>query len=316
MSDLKHVLRKLEFPGSARDALIRLEKLCFNPSVQHQRLIQEVIEEFVFCEIDRRGIKKKRLSAVQDFQLVEVVLNYLETRESDVVRNTAFLTLFNCDKTATSKINILSKLVSTAISVKCSAVLDCSAVWMQQQSCTAEVVIFLAQELCITSWVKDDSRLCSAPLIANLQNSLPKGSIVMPPRVPILGLIRWSIEAPLEYNKNGESNREKFNELYSRLHLGVLETMAETRMFADKTVQKGVIPIRDLIVVCEDLWNIINKLDFVQFQENINLSLDRLGQALQVALSTEYLRGNMADLKLCLQKLPNNRLVQMVIAQR
>lgn len=59
MSELKHHLRKQEFPVTSRDALLRLEKLCLATSQQQQRLIQEIVEEFIFCEIDRRGIKKK-----------------------------------------------------------------------------------------------------------------------------------------------------------------------------------------------------------------------------------------------------------------
>lgn len=371
MSELKHHLRKQEFPVSAREALLRLEKLCLSTSQQQQRLIQEVIEEFVFCEMDRRGIRKKRLNAVQELQLLDVLTIYFETRESEVVRNTMFLTLFHCEGIASNKMKMLAKLVSSAIAIRSAAVLDCSAVWMQQQGCTSTVVVGLAQELirdylmlfpkalfcleelpqislaftshfitaattaqrrkpssslpslpllrCITQWVSSNPLLCSTPLVSNLQNCLPKGSIVMPTGVPLPGLIRWCVEAPLlDYKSEGiasESEEQERRSLYSQLHLAVLETMIETEKLHDRMVQKDVLVTRDFIGICECVAHIVQNLDFVQCQEGIQLSLDRLGQALQVSLRTGCLRGNIGELHSYLMRLPQNRLLEIVLSQ-
>lgn len=373
MSELKHHLRKQEFPVTSRDALLRLEKLCLATSQQQQRLIQEIVEEFIFCEIDRRGIKKKRLNAIQELQLLDILTCYFETRDNDVVRNTMFLTLFHSEGPNNNKMKILTKLVSIAIATRCVAILECSAVWMQQKGCTSLAVVSLAQELirdylllfptalsclqdlpqislsftahfitaatatnrrsgqktspslpplpllrCITQWVTSNPLLCSIPLVNNLQNCLPKGSIMMPASVPLPGLIHWCVEGPLIVLDKKDISAAEIAErrtLDSRLHLAVLETMLETEKLLDRMVQKDVVLVRDFAVICENVLLLIKNLDYLQFQDAIQLSLDRLGQALQVCVRTGCLRGSIGELHSHLLRLPQNRLIQIVISQ-
>lgn len=152
MSDVKSFLRKYEFPTATKEALTQLEHLCCRASsAQHQRLSQDIIDEFVFCEIelDRRGMRKKRLNALQELQILEILCHYFSNQHNEVVRNTMFLTLFHYEGGTSSKTNILVKIVSLSIATKNTSILSCSSVWMQQQGCTSDVVVSLVRDVIV-----------------------------------------------------------------------------------------------------------------------------------------------------------------------
>ncbi|XP_069701611.1 integrator complex subunit 15 isoform X1 [Periplaneta americana] len=152
-SELKHILRKTDFPFCARETLVRVEQICASQSVgrtsgsKHVDLTMEIISEFVFCEIDRRGGRKRRLNCIQELQLLEVLCDYFaySGNSNDAVRNTVFMSLF--PPTHTERSRLLTKLVSMAISTKNIPVLTATGIWMQQLGCTSKFSLDLAQGL-------------------------------------------------------------------------------------------------------------------------------------------------------------------------
>lgn len=67
VSDLKHSLRKYEFPACAKEALNRIEQLLVGraaPSNKQLDIAMDIISEFVFCESDRQWTKRWRFDSV------------------------------------------------------------------------------------------------------------------------------------------------------------------------------------------------------------------------------------------------------------
>lgn len=371
MSEIKHFLRKHEFPISAKEALLQLEQVCCHGnSPLQQRLAQDIMEEFIFCEVDRRGIRKKRLTAIQELQLLEVMCMYFESQHNEVVRNTVFLTLFHCEGGSGAKMKILGKLVSLSIAVRNMAILSCSSVWMQQQGCTSDIVVSLVRDLVtdyfcliprsvsflqdlpqvsahftahfitaatalyngagkktpadapdsllqlITKWVTSNPQLCLAPLTTNLQCALPRGSIVMPSVTPLPGLIRWCIQAPLVEKANDTVDTidcTDRHQIYAQLHMGILESMMESRKIKAQMVQREIMTTRDFIQLTDSIQHLLVKLGNQLKADQLQIALDRLGQALQVSIAMNCLHGNLGELCWHISRLPEHRLLKVVV---
>ncbi|XP_065204253.1 integrator complex subunit 15 [Planococcus citri] len=155
-SDTKQALRNLKFPCCVKEALSRIEQLCTSNAVpnvgriQNCNLAMELITEFVFCEIDRRGEKKKKLNHIQEMQLVEVLSDYFAfshniTAGGDAARNTVFMSLF--PHTCVERCQLLVKLVSIAVCTNNIPLLSATGVLMQQIGCTSKFSVELAKGL-------------------------------------------------------------------------------------------------------------------------------------------------------------------------
>ncbi|XP_021937753.1 uncharacterized protein C7orf26 homolog isoform X2 [Zootermopsis nevadensis] len=152
-SDLKHVLRKTDFPFCARETLVRVEQMCATQNsgrisgAKHVDILMEIISEFVFCEVDRRGSRKRRLNYIQELQLLEVLCDYFtySGNSSEAVKNSVFMSLF--PPTHSDRSRLLIKLVSMASSTKNVPVLTATGIWMQQLGCTSKFSLDLAQGL-------------------------------------------------------------------------------------------------------------------------------------------------------------------------
>lgn len=96
-------------------------------------LALDLMAEFVFAEVDRRGNKRtSALSALNELQLIEVLFEYFNNETiSEVAKNSVFLSLFS-GTTAQLRAGILSKLVSVAIGTSSQSVLISAGTWMQQ----------------------------------------------------------------------------------------------------------------------------------------------------------------------------------------
>jgi len=178
--DIPHILRRLEFPQSAKEALACLEQLCLPlahsrpPSSKQLDHIGEIIDEFVFCETDRKSPKRKRLNIpTQELNLLEVLLGYFAAGEDKVVLNTVFMMLFTPPHTPnpspspsplgfsrtdvfspgsataalSDRMRILARLVSAAVATRNLAVLNCTGVWMQQLGCLSQHSLNLSRVL-------------------------------------------------------------------------------------------------------------------------------------------------------------------------
>ncbi|CAH1992666.1 unnamed protein product [Acanthoscelides obtectus] len=132
--NLKQGLRKLEYPLCAKEALNKIvELICGRiTSIKNMDLALDLMAEFIFCEVDRRGHKKQQsLSPLLELQLIEISHNFFNSIQSETARNTVFLSLFS-GTTVTVRLGILSRLVSVAVGIPSSTILTATSVWMQQ----------------------------------------------------------------------------------------------------------------------------------------------------------------------------------------
>lgn len=110
-------------------------------------LALDLIAEFIFCEVDRRGNKRhESLTPILELQLLEVLFEYLNHTSNEAAKNTIFLSLFS-GTTATIRSPILSKLVSIAIGICSPSVLICASTWMQQLGNTSATSCKLAEAI-------------------------------------------------------------------------------------------------------------------------------------------------------------------------
>lgn len=110
-------------------------------------LALDLMAEFIFCEVDRRGQKRAQLlSPLLELQLLEILYEYFNNIYNESARNTVFLSLFS-GTTATSRLRILSKLVSIAIAIPSANILISTSAWMQQLGNTSQNSCKLAQAL-------------------------------------------------------------------------------------------------------------------------------------------------------------------------
>lgn len=116
-------------------------------SLKNMDLALDLMAEFIFCEIDRRGQKKTQLvSPLLELQLLEILYEYFNNIFNESARNTVFLSLFS-GTTATLRLGILSKLVSIAIAIPSSNILVSTSAWMQQLGNTSPNSCKLGQAL-------------------------------------------------------------------------------------------------------------------------------------------------------------------------
>ncbi|PNF13616.1 hypothetical protein B7P43_G17430 [Cryptotermes secundus] len=114
---------------------------------KHVDISMEIISEFVFCEVDRRGSRKRRLNCIQELQLLEVLCDFFTSSVigGEAVRNMVFMSLF--PPTHSDRSRLLIKLVSMASSTKNVPVLTATGMWMQKLGCTSKYSLDLAQGL-------------------------------------------------------------------------------------------------------------------------------------------------------------------------
>lgn len=107
----------------------------------------DLMAEFVFSEVDRRGNKKPiSLTALQEIQLLQVLCDYFSGPGTEAVKNTVFLSLFG-GSTLNLRIKILCKLVSMAVSIPSPPVLHAAGIWMQQLGTTSPHSLQLARAI-------------------------------------------------------------------------------------------------------------------------------------------------------------------------
>ncbi|XP_018325379.1 uncharacterized protein C7orf26 homolog isoform X2 [Agrilus planipennis] len=110
-------------------------------------LALDLMAEFIFHEVDRRGNKRTLpLTTMQEIQLVEVLYDYFNSVNNDTARNSVFLSLFS-GTTAIIRSGILSKLVSMAIGIPSHFILISASTLMQQLGNTSPNSYRLANAL-------------------------------------------------------------------------------------------------------------------------------------------------------------------------
>lgn len=182
------------------------------------------------------------------------------------------------------------------------------------QGCAYQAISFLSpddlippSELLelIVSWIFEDPRLIlitflNTPIAANL----PIGFLEL---TPLTGLIRWCVKAPLAYKRkqkaslsNGhppakiakdstEGDDGDCHQLYSKLHLTVLQVLMMLQgHLTEKNLygRLGLVPFDHVVPLVEEINRLSDELNPLNASKEIELALDRLAQALQVAMAS------------------------------
>ncbi|XP_013102440.2 integrator complex subunit 15 [Stomoxys calcitrans] len=217
-SDIKHALRKLEFPACVKEALPRIENIIIGRGKQN--FIMQLISEFVFLEktkeVDvRRGqspqsYSNMQMNKIQEFQLILVLIEFFSQPGPDSTRNAVFLSLFGSNLTP-QRTKILCKLISTSVSGSVAPLLSSAGTWMQQVGCTTPPSLEVAQSL-VSDFIifsrKTSEQLKQLPLVAphfaaNLMTAVAdlylneqRGTLTPPPDALLDVVCEWVTENP------------------------------------------------------------------------------------------------------------------------
>ncbi|XP_024105799.1 integrator complex subunit 15 isoform X3 [Pongo abelii] len=180
----------------------------------------------------------------------------------------------------------------------------------------------------IVTWIFEDPRLIlitflNTPIAANL----PIGFLEL---TPLVGLIRWCVKAPLAYKRkkkpplsNGHVSNKVTKDpgvgmdrdshlLYSKLHLSVLQVLMTLQLhLTEKNLygRLGLILFDHMVPLVEEINRLADELNPLNASQEIELSLDRLAQALQVAMASGALLCTRDDLRTLCSRLPHNKVV-------
>ncbi|GAB1598984.1 uncharacterized protein C7orf26 homolog [Argonauta hians] len=398
MSNILKRLSYLDFPECTKEALLYLSR-CLRKETGGIPGLGGGGEDYA-VEVSRDFIhfacSPKRLTAIQELQLLEILCSYI-TDQKENERNSIFAIMF-AGEAALLKVNLLTKLVSMAMSIKCTAVLDCTALWMLERGCDSEPVCYMAKSMVndycqlfpgviptfqalpsisplfacnfiaavtalfpcnsldgmppeklvehVTNWISSDSKLCS---VSMRPASTGSGYRMFASHgcSPFPGLTNWCVKGPVlclkatDNNKNcwgdaganacNSNNRlQQQQQLFSRLHLGVLQSLlannaasiaaASTGRTANSGLLSSNVPNAtghpftpaDIKKTSQELMDICKRYGLSPEEETCLCSVERLGQIIQVALASATLRVRPAQLCEILQLLPANRLLKLI----
>ncbi|XP_045214164.2 integrator complex subunit 15-like [Mercenaria mercenaria] len=153
MSSILKKLQYLEFPECTKEALNYIVRnYASDPhrgvpgrAGASENIAVEVAQEYIIDMSRRKGHKHRKLNAVHELQLLEMLCSALQEAPEHACYS-IFSAIFG-GHVDPFKINLMTQLVSMAISVSCGPVLGCAAIWMQEQGSQSQSVCDLAQKL-------------------------------------------------------------------------------------------------------------------------------------------------------------------------
>lgn len=177
MGDIRQSLLPRDVLSAAKELLYHLDIYICNlvqsgrqpPQVDSKT--QELVEEFILHAPKDRNTPARRMSALQELQLLEIMCSCFQEQSRDTVRQLMFSALFSLqgNQADESRMALLGKLVSMAIAVGRVPILECAASWLQR---THRVYcVRLAQVL-----VDDYCSLVpgSGPTLQNIHSASPR----------------------------------------------------------------------------------------------------------------------------------------------
>ncbi|KAA8587410.1 hypothetical protein FQN60_016272, partial [Etheostoma spectabile] len=377
MGDIRQSLLPRDVLSAAKELLYHLDIYICNlvqsgrqpPQVDSKT--QELVEEFILHAPKDRNTPARRMSALQELQLLEIMCSCFQEQSRDTVRQLMFSALFSLqgNQADESRMGLLGKLVSMAIAVGRVPILECAATWLQRthrvycvrlaqvlvddycsmvpgsgptlqnihsasprfccQFITAELTPPLELLQMIVSWIQDDPRLVLITFLNTpLSGNQPISSLDV---TPLGGLVRWCVKAPLAYRRdkkqaltNGITESEpEVGPLFSALHLSVLQVlMLLPNILNEKGLygRLALLQMESLAALTSDLSRLLDQADKHTHASSADtralsqLVLDRLAQALQVALANGALLCSREDLRAICSRLPHNNLLQLVLS--
>lgn len=387
MGDIRQSLLPRDVLSAAKELLYHLDIYICNmvqsgrqpPQVDAKTL--DLVEEFILHAPKDRSAPARRMSALQELHLLEIMCSCFQEQSRDTVRQLVFSALFSLqgNQADESRMALLGKLVSMAVAVGRIPILECAATWLQRthrvycvrlarvlvddycslvpgsvptlqnihsasprfccQFITTVTTLYdlSTEELTpplellkmIVSWIQDDPRLVLITFLNTpLSTSQPVSSLDV---TPLGGLVRWCVKAPLAYRRdkkpvmvNGSTeNAEEAGPLFSALHLSVLQVfMLLPNILNEKGLfgRLALLQIESLAALTSDLSRLLDQADKHTHTTSDDthamsqLALDRLAQALQVALANRALLCSREDLRAICSRLPHNNLLQLVLS--
>ncbi|XP_047501133.1 uncharacterized protein C7orf26 homolog [Penaeus chinensis] len=173
-----------------------------------------------------------------------------------------------------------------------------------------------------------------------LTHPLPGVSLPMTAVPPIVPLMKWCAESPFfestDATSDGQGRRASLpklsdgdgafekgggplkapmlesGEMYSQLHLSILQTLQNVPSVRARMTQKQVLCPKQVTSVVDAVCERIRTCS--SNDDSVNTSLDRLAQTILVALHTECLSGSLSDMWDALHRLPiKNRLINTLL---
>ncbi|CAF97623.1 unnamed protein product, partial [Tetraodon nigroviridis] len=139
MGDIRQSLLPRDVLSAAKELLYHLDIYICNllqsgrqpPQVDSKTL--ELVEEFILHTPKDRNTSARRMTALQELQLLEIMCSCFQEQSRDAVRQLMFSALFGLqgNQADESRMALLGKLVSMAIAVGRVPILECAATWLQ-----------------------------------------------------------------------------------------------------------------------------------------------------------------------------------------
>uniref|UniRef100_A0A3P9J035 Chromosome 7 open reading frame 26 n=1 Tax=Oryzias latipes TaxID=8090 RepID=A0A3P9J035_ORYLA len=140
MGDIRQSLLPRDVLSAAKELLYHLDIYICNlvqsgrqpPQVDSKTL--DLIEEFILHAPKDRNAPARRMSALQELQLLEIMCSCFQEQSRDTVRQLMFSALFGLQGNAAdeSRMALLGKLVSMAVAMGRVPILECAATWLQR----------------------------------------------------------------------------------------------------------------------------------------------------------------------------------------
>lgn len=311
-------------------------------------LALDLMAEFVFCEVDKRGNKLPQLNPIKELQLLDVLFEYFNGSMKEVFKNTVFLSLFS-GTTATLRSKILSKLISVAIGVPSKSVLISASALMQQVGDSSMNYNRLAEAIVTDYFIlipNVTQRLKNLPeyapqFVANFLTAVgdiyysdKRGDVQFPPASLLETVVLWvsnnnRLCTAAQQNPaalpSGTIVMEPTTPLagllkwcilapmfgqYSELYAKLHLGLLDNILEIKNGQQPKAINCTHLAIPIRYIFE--RELLGVE-EQDLQLCLDRYAQAVQVALSVNCVYGSVGELLNRVKQLPNNKLWNIVI---
>ncbi|XP_065397711.1 integrator complex subunit 15 isoform X3 [Macaca fascicularis] len=311
MSDIRHSLLRRDALSAAKEVLYHLD-IYFSSQLQSAPLPivdkgpVELLEEFVFQVPKERSAQPKRTPVVYCVRLAKALVDD-----------------YCC--LVPGSIQTLKQIFSASPRFCCQFITSVTALYDLSSDDLIPPMDLLEM---IVTWIFEDPRLIlitflNTPIAANL----PIGFLEL---TPLVGLIRWCVKAPLAYKRrkkpplsNGHVSNKVTKDpgvgmdrdshlLYSKLHLSVLQVLMTLQLhLTEKNLygRLGLVLFDHMVPLVEEINRLADELNPLNASQEIELSLDRLAQALQVAMASGALLCTRDDLRTLCSRLPHNKVV-------
>jgi len=353
MEALHANLRKLEFPQSAEQAVSYIHTQCQKfsqsgvPSPQELASLIEFIDEFVFSAVRgaKPGKKVRRLTSIQQLQLIQVLADYFTAEQDFNLLCSVFMIIFMVQgRDIEYKVSTLARLLSYSLGVNAVAILNFGGVWVTQQTPTNTHSLSVARHL-VQDYICTQPQVCTtlkhlpaqSPLfttnliaaIGELYSRVgaePDYSGYRPPPRPVVELVTvWlrGSESGTQLSEGGQGvipvpgTSPAASLLSWTVMSPLVGEQGETYSLLHHTLVETIlasqgekVPLKYLTHLTEGL---LAKLNSGSFSEDLTCkALDRYGQLVIAALGGSKAKPDK-DLLMLINQLPPNRLVHIVL---